>query len=118
MKKAIQGLKLFQREKQLLNVGSDKIFEELKLVELNKFDILFNYGDFGFTYYIVLKGELMLLQPKDETQMQAKGKKAEPDKGNPVNAPASQLTVHGNNAQQQLPLPNTPRNLPQKGSEV
>ena len=63
LRKAIQGLALFQNEKKLMDIGNDKIFEQLKLEEYVKHHVVFKYGDPGTSYFIVLKGSLSLLVP-------------------------------------------------------
>ncbi|EGR31619.1 hypothetical protein IMG5_106010 [Ichthyophthirius multifiliis] len=69
---AIYGLHMFQKNKRMLEIKvcNSKLLENLKIQYIPERKVLFNYGDFGFTFYIVIQGELDLLMPniiKDES---------------------------------------------------
>ncbi|KAL4438753.1 hypothetical protein ABPG74_013426 [Tetrahymena malaccensis] len=66
LKKAISDLPLFQKNPDLLNKHNitQILLNEFSYEKFKKHDVIFNFGDFGYTYYIVLKGAVYLMIPK------------------------------------------------------
>ncbi|EDK31573.2 cyclic nucleotide-binding domain protein (macronuclear) [Tetrahymena thermophila SB210] len=66
LKKAISDLPLFQKNPDLLNKHNitQILLNEFSYEKFSKHQVIFNFGDFGYTYYIVLKGAVYLMIPK------------------------------------------------------
>ncbi|KAL4466350.1 hypothetical protein ABPG72_001028 [Tetrahymena utriculariae] len=66
LKKAISDLPLFQKNPDLLNKHNitQILLNEFSYEKFKKHEVIFNFGDFGYTYYIVLKGAVYLMIPK------------------------------------------------------
>lgn len=65
--KACMGLEIFKdyKEKIMDNVKMQQLLiKEIKLEQYKKRSTIFNFGELGTKYYIILKGEVMLLMPK------------------------------------------------------
>ncbi|KAL4497871.1 hypothetical protein ABPG72_000626 [Tetrahymena utriculariae] len=75
--KSIQGLHLFQKNKDMLTMKdcNQTLLEKLRLEYFPARKTIFNYGDFGYTYYIVLQGECDLLIPAPTLDTSEKSKK-------------------------------------------
>lgn len=66
IKKTVENLAIFQKHKDILNFGtmSQNLFKKFRYEELDERKIIFNYGDIGLKYYIIIRGEVDLLIPK------------------------------------------------------
>ncbi|EAR92760.2 cyclic nucleotide-binding domain protein (macronuclear) [Tetrahymena thermophila SB210] len=85
--KSIQGLHLFQKNKDMLTMKdcNQTLLEKLRLEYFPARKTIFNYGDFGYTYYIVLQGECDLLIPAPTLDASDKSKKDESGHGKSEN---------------------------------
>ncbi|KAL4453992.1 hypothetical protein ABPG74_003875 [Tetrahymena malaccensis] len=85
--KSIQGLHLFQKNKDMLTMKdcNQTLLEKLRLEYFPARKTIFNYGDFGYTYYIVLQGECDLLIPAPTLDPSDKTKKDDSGHGKSEN---------------------------------
>ncbi|KRX09454.1 Cyclic nucleotide-binding protein [Pseudocohnilembus persalinus] len=70
LQKIIEGIELFKQKPQLLEKQkiTKKILNSIQLEFYEKDQTLFEIGDFGNTYYIVLKGNVNVLIPDPNTE--------------------------------------------------
>ncbi|EAR96997.3 cyclic nucleotide-binding domain protein (macronuclear) [Tetrahymena thermophila SB210] len=79
LKLAISGLTLFKQNQDILfkeNMAMS-LFKELKYEFFLEKDPIFHFGEFGYKYYIVLKGSVQLLIPKPEIAKEIEKKREE-----------------------------------------
>ncbi|KAL4510175.1 hypothetical protein ABPG72_010368 [Tetrahymena utriculariae] len=79
LKLAISGLTLFKQNQDILfkeNMAMS-LFKELKYEFFLEKDTVFHFGEFGYKYYIVLKGQVQLLIPKPEIAKEIEKKREE-----------------------------------------
>ncbi|KAL4466991.1 hypothetical protein ABPG74_010588 [Tetrahymena malaccensis] len=79
LKLAISGLTLFKQNQDILfkeNMAMS-LFKELKYEFFLEKDPIFHFGEFGYKYYIVLKGQVQLLIPKPEIAKEIEKKREE-----------------------------------------
>ncbi|CAD8161288.1 unnamed protein product [Paramecium pentaurelia] len=63
------NLKFFEEQKAKLPLYLyTQIYKNLNYENVQAYESVFNYGDMGSTYYIILKGEVVVLLPKPQVQ--------------------------------------------------
>ncbi|KAL4496193.1 hypothetical protein ABPG72_012930 [Tetrahymena utriculariae] len=80
LKKSLQNLNLFQKHKDAVFKNSqtnEKLFESLNYKYYKRNEVIFHVGDDGDTYYIVLRGSVVLLLPKSNEDAELLEKEAE-----------------------------------------
>ncbi|EAR89328.2 cyclic nucleotide-binding domain protein (macronuclear) [Tetrahymena thermophila SB210] len=80
LKKSLQNLNLFQKHKDAVFKNSqtnEKLFESLNYKFYKRNEVIFHIGDDGDTYYIVLRGSVVLLLPKSNEDAELLEKEAE-----------------------------------------
>jgi len=81
LQKAFRDLMFFQRiEKDLDDLSFKKIFGALQLEVCDAGQKLFDYGDIGKKFYIIIEGSVYILPPTEETLLAEKESKQDPKK--------------------------------------
>ncbi|KAL4499141.1 hypothetical protein ABPG72_017043 [Tetrahymena utriculariae] len=68
LQKCIEGMPLFQKHQGLFEKANTSyhLFSQIKHIKYSKNHIIFNFGEYGYHYYIVLKGSVSCLIPQNQ----------------------------------------------------
>ena len=69
MKKSVEDLKFFREKRQELQTDDyDKLVTKFDVEKMSKYDVVFNFGESGYKYFIILKGSVCILTPLNNTE--------------------------------------------------
>ncbi|KAL4470100.1 hypothetical protein ABPG72_008759 [Tetrahymena utriculariae] len=103
LKKAFGELKFFKETQQNLPANDyTALINELKCEKFDQFETVFSYDDFGYKYYIILKGSVYVLIPNPETLKNQKQQLNQADKKQQQTNDSAQQPIPTKNGEKQL----------------
>ncbi|EAS03972.2 glycosyl hydrolase family 31 protein (macronuclear) [Tetrahymena thermophila SB210] len=102
LKKAFGELKFFKETQQNLPANDyTALINELKCEKFDQFETVFSYDDFGYKYYIILKGSVYVLIPNPEMLKNQKQQQNQADKKQQqINDSTQQIPIKNGEKQQ------------------